>query len=197
MGLSASQGRLEMLVARKSDLEFRGQMINQRRILLAYQTEESAKKYSDAISNTMIKITLKDNQSVNITQAHAATIGWQIKDALGAAITDANYDSEAITKGLKDGTLKLVYTAATDGHAAGSEVDWRSMSTVDDNLYTVDDAAATALYEAESTHLQTQDKKLEMELKNVDTQHSAVQTEMDAVKKVIDKNIESSFKTFA
>jgi len=42
-----------------------------------------------------------------------------------------------------------------------------------------------------------QDRVLELELKNLDTQQKEVQTEIDSVKKVIDKNIEMTFKTFA
>lgn len=44
--------------------------------------------------------------------------------------------------------------------------------------------------------LQSLDKNLEMQLRRVDTQQNSVQTEIDAVQKVIDKNIEMSFKTF-
>lgn len=44
--------------------------------------------------------------------------------------------------------------------------------------------------------LQTLDKALELQLRRVDSQHEAVQTEIEAVKKVITKNIESTFKTF-
>lgn len=44
--------------------------------------------------------------------------------------------------------------------------------------------------------LQTVDKMLEMQLRRVDTQQQAVQTEISAVQKVIDKNIDMSFKTF-
>jgi DNA repair ATPase RecN len=43
--------------------------------------------------------------------------------------------------------------------------------------------------------LQTLDKSLELQLRRVDSQREAVQTEIDAVKKVIGKNIESTFKT--
>ena len=43
---------------------------------------------------------------------------------------------------------------------------------------------------------QVQDKNLELRLKQLDTEHNAIQTEIDAVKKVIEKNTESSFKTF-
>jgi hypothetical protein len=44
--------------------------------------------------------------------------------------------------------------------------------------------------------VQQQDKNLELQLKNLDTEQNAISTEMDAVKKVISKNVESSFKTF-
>ena len=45
--------------------------------------------------------------------------------------------------------------------------------------------------------LQSLDKALELQLRRVDTQQQAVQTELEAVKKVIDKNVELTFKTFA
>lgn len=45
--------------------------------------------------------------------------------------------------------------------------------------------------------LQSLDKSLELQLRRVDTQQQAVSTELEAVKKVIDKNIELTFKTFA
>jgi hypothetical protein len=44
--------------------------------------------------------------------------------------------------------------------------------------------------------IQVQDKNLELKLKQLDTEENAISTEMDAVKKVISKNVESSFKTF-
>ena len=44
--------------------------------------------------------------------------------------------------------------------------------------------------------LQQQDKSLELNLKQLDTEENAISTEIDAVKKVISKNVESSFKTF-
>lgn len=45
--------------------------------------------------------------------------------------------------------------------------------------------------------LQSLDQALELQLRRVDTQQQAVQTELEAVKKVIDKNVELTFKTFA
>jgi len=49
--------------------------------------------------------------------------------------------------------------------------------------------------EIEKLHLE--DRGLETRLKAVDSEHQEIQTEIEAVKKVIDKNIEGSFKTFA
>lgn len=49
----------------------------------------------------------------------------------------------------------------------------------------------------QTKQIQQQDKSLELKMKQLDTEHNAVQTEMEAVQKVIQKNIEGSFKTFA
>lgn len=51
--------------------------------------------------------------------------------------------------------------------------------------------------QARIASLQAFDKALELQLRRVDTQREAVMTEIDAVRKVIGKNIESTFKTFA
>jgi len=50
---------------------------------------------------------------------------------------------------------------------------------------------------AKTEVIQSQDRTLELRLKQLDTEQEALQTEMDAVKKVIEKNVESTFKTFA
>ena len=44
--------------------------------------------------------------------------------------------------------------------------------------------------------VQSEDKNLELRLKQLDTEQKAISTEMDAVQKVIEKNTESTFKTF-
>lgn len=45
--------------------------------------------------------------------------------------------------------------------------------------------------------MQSIDKALELQLRRIDTQREAVSTEIDSVRKVIAKNIESSFKIFS
>ena len=44
--------------------------------------------------------------------------------------------------------------------------------------------------------IQSQDKNLELRLKQLDTEQDAISTELDAVSQVIQKNTESTFKTF-
>jgi len=50
---------------------------------------------------------------------------------------------------------------------------------------------------SETANVQQQDRSLELKMKQLDTEHTAIQTEMDAVQKVLQKNIESSYKTFS
>ena len=50
---------------------------------------------------------------------------------------------------------------------------------------------------AQTEIIQAQDRTLELRLKQLDTEQNALQTEMEAVKKVISKNVETSFKTFS
>ncbi|MEI8388484.1 MAG: hypothetical protein WCG23_01235 [bacterium] len=119
MGLAASQGRLLMLTARKSDLEFQVQNVNQQRMIVSMAAAQVGTLYAAQMS------------AVNPTSQ--------------------TYASEL-------------------------------------SVISANQTAALAVF-------QSQDKSLECVQKNLDTQHNEVQTEYDAVKKVIDKNIETSFKT--
>lgn len=56
---------------------------------------------------------------------------------------------------------------------------------------------AVADMNAQTSIIQQQDRTLELRLKQLDTEQSALQTELEAVTKVIEKNVESTFKTFA
>ncbi len=50
---------------------------------------------------------------------------------------------------------------------------------------------------AKTAKIQQQDKNLELRLKQLDTEQKALSNEMEAVKKVIEKNVDETFKTFA
>lgn len=83
-------------------------------------------------------------------------------------------------------------------------------SSIAQNLSTEYSAMATDTSDASKTqhqrnvdainaklqYIQSIDKQLELEQKQIETQHKAAETEVESVKKVIDKNIESSFKAF-
>lgn len=57
-------------------------------------------------------------------------------------------------------------------------------------------AQAEAKYNEDLKQLEKLDSRYDLQLKRLDTEHNTLQTEYDAVKKVISKNVETSFKTF-
>ena len=59
-----------------------------------------------------------------------------------------------------------------------------------------DDAAAQAEYDKMQSLFQNKDKSLEMRLKQLESEHTALETEIESVQKVIQNNVETSFKTF-
>lgn len=67
------------------------------------------------------------------------------------------------------------------------------------NQYYYDNAVYDKMVQdinAKTSLIQQEDLQLELRLKQLDTEQSALSTEMEAVKKVVDDNVESSFKTF-
>ncbi len=100
MGLAASQGRLLLLTARKSDLEFRAQEISQRRLILATELESVASEYARASANRQMKLTTfvkmgQANQTaaVNLTYYNLYNHGCtsvQAKNEDGTPKTDSN-----------------------------------------------------------------------------------------------------------
>lgn len=108
--------------------------------------------------------------------------------------SDANLNSaEWMSNQIKNGGLFLE-KFGTDGTT--TDQDWESSGEISEKRDTKDLDIIEAKYNADLQKIQTQDKKYDMNLKQLDSEHSALQTEADSVKKVIEKNIESSFKTF-
>jgi len=86
--------------------------------------------------------------------------------------------------------LPLATTSTTDQVAYN---DAMNQYTYDTNVYQkqVEDI------NAKTKVIQEEDRTLELRLTQLDTEQKALQTEMDSVKKVLDKNIETTFKTFS
>ncbi len=65
MGLASSQARLLLLTSRKSDLEYKSQMISQRKIMLSMQTEGLGTEYTKALSNTRLMMSYYNSTNEN------------------------------------------------------------------------------------------------------------------------------------
>ncbi len=98
------------------------------------------------------------------------------------------------------------YSKITLASSPSTSFDISSSTTTDTNAYndafneyeyqqTLYQQEVTAL-NAKTSIIEQQDRTLELQLKQLDTEQEALQTEMESVKKVIEKNIEQTFKTF-
>ncbi len=122
-----------------------------------------------------------------------------------ASITDPGQIEDAQVKWSESGRM----SSFTVTDQFGNEITYTLSVTTDNDERAYNDAYneyeyQKGLYNQEMEKInskidiiESQDKKLELKLQDLDTQQKALSTEMDSVKKVIDKNIETSFKTFA
>lgn len=246
MGLASSQARLLLITARKSDLEYRSQMISQRKLTLASQTEQLATDYTKALSNKVLKfafaVDANGNQVLQDPQLNYNGVVAQNAGYIGASgkfvVTNANGElvvpsMDKLPAGFTFDATKGVATHAGSGESFKVDVEQGVMDKslfqnalrtgslyitqynpesteqskfqkcslasdfISDVNDTSDDSAAEAKYESQSLLVQNQDKQLDLELSQIESQHKALETEYDSVKKVIEKNIEVSYKIFA
>ncbi len=126
--------------------------------------------------------TLNDEEAYNTAVAQWQSRKPQYADPVIGDITTYSIQGSGTT-------YDLICTTETDDAAYNSAM----------NQYYYDKAQYDQMVQnvnAKIEIIQVQDKNLELKLKQLDTEQNAIQTEMDAVKKVISKNVESSFKTF-
>ena len=248
MGLAASQARLLLLTARKSDLEYRAQQITNSEMILAMQTEQIAREYSIKISNQAIfytEGTSADQATQCLSAADIAALGaggmftlyelgedgtwhkWsadgttteKVYEKDGVQISESeylmnipedekgqwslvegttmtvqtkgcNYNELQLLEGIKNGTLRIM-------NASGEEMSLSGNNGFTQSYYTDDDRAAEAEYEQKTASIQVKEKRLQNDLNQVETQQKACDTEIDSVKKVMEKNIERTFKVFS
>ncbi len=116
------------------------------------------------------------------------------------------YKSIFIYETYIDADGNQVIKTDSEGNELGYEYPLETTTSSDDaaykdalNQYNYDKALYDQEIQAINSKIeiiQSQDKDLELRLKQLDTEENAISTEMEAVKKVISKNVESSFKTF-
>lgn len=142
------------------------------------------------------------------TGDYTANGGWSSStwDLSGATpvFVGGVFDDSDLEKYLRDGTYSLLkdadsytQTPLSIGGVDYEEVDWRVESSIHDDLYKGNDVDAENNYEASIEKINAQDKKLQLEQSQIEVEHRAITTEKDAVKSLLNKNIESSFKTFS
>lgn len=110
-------------------------------------------------------------------------------------IRDSNITNSAYLQNLLSGGYIWIEQLSSDGS-------WGDISTdgSDSPLMVESDeeaiARAEAVYDEKKAEIDYKEQRLDLNMKNLDTERAAVDTELDSVKKIIDKNIERSFKMF-
>ena len=106
-------------------------------------------------------------------------------------------DPKYLEEKLRNGEWFIQQPSTTSDTGWTNNLSWSSIGYILDDYDTTDDAAAESEYEYLMAKLAKQDKMLELRLKQLETEHKALETELDSVSKVIQTNIDNSFKTFA
>jgi len=123
-----------------------------------------------------------------------------LKDGYQEIPDDKMNSSEWLQSQIDGGNIYLYEydsTAGTAGTGDYTNVSWTSGdATLSEVTDTTDTAKAEAEYETTMASIQSKDKRFDMQLSDIDTEHTATQTEIESVKKVMNKNIERSFKIF-
>ncbi len=223
MGLSASQARYLALTARKSNVEFQVQQLTQEKLMLANQIETEAGLWSDGMNVQHLYYDAKGTGS-SATDLPRLTyqivtgsiedggLGMRVADSYGRIVVTELPDPMPEGQTVEDYVVEPYATQADyfeDNLKTGNwfiqkmskEGEWQDQSLEGSSfIYRgVDQSdfnAANAEYERKMESLESIDKKFDLQIQQLATEQSALETEMDSVKKVIDKNIEETFKTF-
>lgn len=147
----------------------------------------------DDDGNWIIPKDMDGNNLLSINADGKAVVGtteYEIKDG-----KDFLTNGETLQNAIMNGVLTLY---KKDDTASGIELENLAADTnMEYVLDTSDDSAAESKYNYETARLSRQDSQLEVELKQLETQHQALMKEMESVEKVIDNNIERTFKLFS
>lgn len=131
-----------------------------------------------------------DNQ-VQLNKYNAVNLDQKVSTTENASVqVDSTGRFTNIKLASSSATYDLQANSVTDEHAYN---DAMNQYTYNNQMY----EKAVQDINAKTEVIQQEDRTLELRLRQCDTEQQALATEMDAVKKVIDKNIESTFKTFA
>lgn len=223
MGLSASQGRYLCLTARKNNLEFEIQQSTQAKMLLAQQIDTEASLWSNGMNVQHLYYAVDAHTGMTqdmerlsyqlVTKSiEDGGLAYQVRDTYGRLVVPELPDPMPEGKTIKDyvvepycGQADYFETNLKTGNwmiqKPSTEGGWQDVS-IDgaEFIYTgvdsEDYAIAAREYDMKVEKLQRKEKQLDMNINRLAAEQNAIQTEMDSVKKVIDKNIDETFKTF-
>lgn len=227
MGMSASQARYLQLTARKSNVEFEIQQTTQAKLMLAQQMDDEALQWSNGMniqhlyyapngsstaSSDLPRLTY---QLVTGSVSDGDGLGMQVIDEYGRKVVSAlpspfpenedirNYvvDKNCLQADYFENNLKTGNWTLQKGDPL-SEDGWTNV-VIDGEPYIYqgvdanDLTLATTDYEEKTRKLQNKDKQFDMRIQSLSREQKAIENELESVKKVIDKNIDETFKTFA
>ncbi len=222
MGLSASQARYLTLTARKNNLEFEIQQTTQAKMLLAQQMDTEALLWSNGMNIQHLYYSkdgdgssTQDMQRLSYQLVTASEedggLGMQVRDSYGRLVVSELPDPMPEGKTVKDYVVEPYCSQADYFENNLKTGNWTIQKMTRDGwtdqtidgaefIYTGVDsgdyAMANADYNAKVESLERKDKQFDMRIQQLSTEQKAIENEMDSVKKVIDKNIEETFKTF-
>lgn len=142
-----------------------------------YVTESDLKTYANTSTNATYSYVDEGASTTVSSSIKGASITWSETGRM-TAITDSNGNTHSLN--VSTTTNESAYNDAMNEYEYQKNLYDQSIEQINSRVCVVE----------------SEDKKLELKLKDLDTQQEALNTEMDAVKKVIDKNIEVSFKAF-
>jgi hypothetical protein len=159
---------------------------------------QTALGYTQAIRNVTTEHTYYDPDGVMQTK-QVTSPALLVFDNLNRLISFTSFADATIDDSPAAVTAGTQNTVNGGGLTYGGKFD---DTAYNDDMNKYEFAKATYDYQIERINqetriIQSQDKSLELKMKQLDTEHTAVQTEMEAVQKVLQTNIEGSFKTFA
>ena len=82
-------------------------------------------------------------------------------------------------------------------NADGADTSLAGDENITTTYDTSDDAAAQAKYDQKMARIEVKEKQLQIDLEQIKNQQKACDTEIDSIQKIIDKNIERTFKVFS
>lgn len=202
MGMCASQMRYLMLTGRKTDVEFQGQQINQQRTVLAQESQDifnrllAMKAPSDTDFLTSQQVVTASAEETNFVAGmyYYVGSGGMTNYTQSGSLVQWDGKSAIPTNAIRyqdNGYVTSGGTIAPNPSTNGPDQSNDLLQLAQYNYQHQYD-----VMNLEINKIEQMDRSLELKLKNLDTQQEALNTEMESVKKVIDKNIEQTFKTF-